>query len=310
MRPVARRHGCIMALRTTSTTVDLSRLSAPIIVEQKDYETILAEMVAHVQTLLPSFDATVDSDPAVKVLQVAAYRELLIRQAFQDGGKQLMVAFATGAQLDHLAALVGIGRLVVTPADVTSGAAAVYEDDDTFRQRVVLAPEGFSVAGPELAYVKHAKDASGDVVDASAISPAPGRVLVSVLSAIGDGTASAALLAAVNAIVTDRAIRPLGDAVTVATAAIVPFPIAARLITFTGPDIGLVLAAARTRLSGYLAFNRKLGREISTSGIIAALTVEGVQKVLLDAPLADVACDMTQAAYCTGLAVTHGGYAS
>jgi phage-related baseplate assembly protein len=299
-----------MAARPTSTTVDLSRLAAPTIVEQKDFETILAEMVTQVRVLLPSFDATIDSDPAVKVLQVAAYRELLIRQAFQDGGKQLMVAFATGDRLDHLAALVGVARLMIMPADASTGTAAVYEDDDTFRQRVVLAPEGFSVAGPELAYVKHAKDASGDVADASATTPAPGRVLVSVLSAIGEGTASPDLLAAVAAIVTDPAIRPLGDAVTVASASIVRFAVHARLVTMSGPDIGLVLVGARAKLDAYLALNRRLGREISISGIMAALTVEGVLKVHLDAPLADVACDMTQAASCTDIVVTHGGYAS
>ncbi|MDY1008778.1 baseplate assembly protein [Sphingomonas sp. CFBP9019] len=299
-----------MAATSNSTTVDLSRLPAPVIVEQKTFETIVAEMVAQVQALLPNFDATVDSDPAVKVLQTAAYRELLIRQAFQDGGKQLMVAFATDARLDHLGALVGVARLVVTPGDAATGAEAIYEDDDTYRQRIVLAPEGFSVAGPELAYVKHAKDASADVLDASATSPAPGEVLVSVLSATGNGTAPAALLASVAEIVTDPAIRPLGDLVTVASATIIGFAITASLITFDGPDINLVLAAARTRLDAYLAFNRKLGRTITTSGITAALTVEGVHKVNLPAPIADIDCDLTEAANCTGIAITHGGYAS
>lgn len=299
-----------MAVRSTSTTVDLSRLSAPMIVEQKDLETIIAEMVARVQELLPSFDATIDSDPAVKVLQAAAYRELLLRRAFQDGAKQLMVAFATGAALDHLAALVGVARLVVKPADAAAGTDAIYEDDDTFRQRVVLAPEGFSVAGPELAYVKHAKDASGDVADASATTPAPGEVLVSVLSKNGDGIAPAALLEAVAAIVKDPAIRPLGAAVTVASASILRFAVRARLVTLAGPDISLVLAAARTKLEAYLATNRRLGREISTSGIMAALTVEGVLKVILESPAADVASDVTQAGYCFDIQISHGGYAS
>ena len=43
------------------------------IVKQKDLETIIAEMVARVQEMLPSFDATIDSDPAVKVIQAAAH---------------------------------------------------------------------------------------------------------------------------------------------------------------------------------------------------------------------------------------------
>jgi phage-related baseplate assembly protein len=297
-----------MAARSSSTTVDLSRLAAPIIVEQKPFETILAEMVAQIQTLLPSFDATIDSDPAVKVLQVAAYREVLIRQAAQDGGEQVMVAFATGAQLDHLAALVGVARLVITRADTATGATAVLEDDDALRQRIVLAPEGFSVAGPELAYVFHAKSAAPGVLDSSATSPDPGEVVVSVLSRDGDGTASWSLLDAVEAVVRNPRIRPLGDAVSVRSAEIVPFAIVADLVTFTGPDRALLLASARTRLDAYLANSRKLGRDITRSAIFGALMTEGVQNAVIYEPAADVVCDLTEAAHCTAITLGFGGY--
>lgn len=297
-------------MAASSTTVDLSSLTAPVLVEQLSFDTIVDQMVARVQTVLPSFDAAVDSDPAVKVLQVAAYREQLLRQAFQEACLQLFVAYASGDRLDHLGALVGVVRLVLTPADEATGAAAVYEADPAYRQRIVLAPESFSVAGPELAYVAHAKSASADVLDASATSPAPGEVLVSILSASGDGTAPAGLIAAVAAIVTDRSIRPLGDLVTVRPAKLVPFAITASLETFSGPDIDVVLAEGRASLDTYLAANRKLGRTITTSGLIAALSVAGVHRVGLTSPLADVACDPTQAANCTGIALVHGGYAS
>lgn len=294
---------------TTSTTVDLSRLPAPIVVEQLTFEQIVDQMIAKVRELLPSFDAAIDSDPAVKVLHVAAYRELVLRQAFQDGALQLFVAYATGARLDHLAVLVGVTRQVITPANAATGAVAVYEDDDRLRQRIVLAPEGFSVAGPELAYVKHAKDASADVLDASAISPAPGEVLVSVLYRGGDGTASAELVAKVAAIVTAPGIRPLGDHVTVASATVVPYVITARLVTFAGPDPDLIVAAARTALGTFLAENRKLGRAITRTGLTTALSPAGVHRVDLDLS-ADIVCSMTQVANCTAITVTHGGYAS
>ena len=298
------------AMAATPTNLDLSRLAAPIFVEQLSFEVILAQMIAEVQARLPEFDATIDSDPAVKVLQVAAYRELLIRQLFQDAACQLLVAYATGGALDHLGALVGVPRLELTPADPQTGAAAVMESDDAFRARIVLAPESFTSAGPELAYVSHAKRASGDVLDASATSPAPGKVVVSVLSRIGDGTASAELLEAVHSIVTDKAIRPLGDDVTTGSADIVRFAVVASLVTFAGPDVTIVLAAARAALDAYLAANRKLGRTITRSGIIAALTVEGVHRVDLTGPAADVACDPTQAGWCTDVDVNHGGYAA
>jgi phage-related baseplate assembly protein len=297
-------------MAASPTNLDLSRLAAPIFVEQLTFETILAQMIAEVQARLPTFDAAVDSDPAVKVLQVAAYREMLIRRWFQDAACQMLVAYATEARLDHLGALVGVPRLVLAPANPQTGAAAIMESDEAFRARIVLAPESFTSAGPELAYVSHAKRASGDVLDASATSPAPGQILISVLSRHGDGTASAELIGTVHAIVTDKAIRPLGDHVATASARIVRFAVTASLVTFAGPDVTIVLATAREALNRYLADNRKLGRTITRSGITAALSVEGVHRVDLAAPVDDVVCDPTQASWCTGVDVTHGGYAA
>ena len=297
-----------MAATSSPTTVDLSRFDPPTIVEQLDFETIFQRKAARLRALLPSFDALVDSDPAIKILQVAAYDELLLRQDFNERLQQRLVAYATGSTLDHLGAGIGVARLVTTPANPVTGVGAVYESDDSFRARIVLGPEGFSVAGPELAYVKHAKDASGLVLDASATSPAPGEVLVSVLSSEGDGTASGDLLTKVTAIVTDDAIRPLGDFVTVQSATLRPFIVVARIWTFAGPDPALVLAAARTKLDRYLAASRRLGRDITMSGLYAALSAEGVQRVEISAPTASIVCDLTQAARCNSIDVRHAGY--
>lgn len=298
-----------MASVSASTSVDLSRLDPPTIVEQLDYETILARLIAKVRELLPAFDATIDSDPAVKILQVAAYEQLLQRQDFNERLVGRLVAFAKGATLDHIGASIGVARRIIVPADDTTGAAAVYEDDDSFRQQIVLGPEGFAAAGPELAYVKHAKDASGAVLDASATSPAPGEVGVAVLARDGDGTASAELLALVEAKLWDKAVRPLGDLVTVISAQQRRYAITARIFTFAGPDAAIVLAASRAKLDRYLAAQRLLGRDITMSGLYAAMTVEGVQRVEISSPTADVVCDMSEAALCTAIDLTHGGYA-
>lgn len=279
----------------SSNAIDLSRFPAPTIVEQLTFEQILAELVESLRARLPAFDALVESDPVMKLLQVVAYRELLLRQGANDAARQLMVAYALGANLDHLAALVGVTRL---PG----------EADDALRQRAVLGPEGFSVAGPELAYIYHAKSADPGVLDASAISPAPGEVRVTVLSRDGDGAASAALLDAVRERVNAREVRPLGDLVTVASAEIRTFAVHATLYTFAGPDRSLVLTAAREQLDRYLAECRLLGRDVTMSGLYAALTVPGVQRVVLAAPTADVVCDYTQAAWCTDIVIAHGGY--
>jgi phage-related baseplate assembly protein len=295
---------------TSSSGVDLSRLPPPTIVEALTFETILADLIARVQEIMPGFDATVDSDPAVKILQLWAYRELLLRQMVDDAGRQLLTAYAMGANLDHLASLVGVARLVLDPGDEEQGIAPTLESDADLRQRIVLAAESFSCAGPELAYIFHAKSAHPDVLDASATSPEPGEVLVSLLSRTGDGTAPPATIDAVAAVlspVVGNRIRPMGDVVTVASAEIIEFAIVAILYTFAGPDRTLVLEAARARLDAYLAESRKLGRNINDSSIKAALTVAGVQRVVLPG-WADIICDPTQAAWCTGIDITHGGY--
>lgn len=292
-----------------STAIDLSRLPAPVVIEQVGFEVIFAGLVASMQELLPSFDAAVESEPVVKLLQLVAYREMVLRQQFNDRARSVMVAYATGANLENLAALMGVSRLIVTPANPVTGAAAVMESDEDLRSRTVLAPEAFTTAGAELAYVFHARSADANVLDASAISPAPGQVLVTVLSRLGNGQASPAMMALVTARLTDPAIRPLADNLTTQSATIVNFAVAADLYLFTGPDTGVVIAAAQARLDAYLDNARKLGRDITRSAIIAALHAEGVQRVVLTSPVADLIIAPTQAGHCTATNLDFGGNA-
>ncbi|MES3099272.1 baseplate assembly protein [Sphingomonas faeni] len=296
-----------MAEPSTFTAVDLSRLPAPTIVETLDFDTIYGQMLAQFVALVPDFDATVESDPAVKLLQVAAYREMLLRARVNDAARAVMPAYAIGADLDNLAALMGVARLVIKPANEQTGAVAVLESDEDFRRRLVLAPEGYSVAGPEGAYIFHSLSASSDVLDASATSPATGEVRLTILARAGTGIASAELLAAVLAYVSAETRRPLTDYVTIQSAEIVQYAVEAEIRTFAGPDGSIVIAEARARLAAYIANSHRLGRDITRSGIFAALHVEGVQNVVLTSPAADVVLDRTQAGWCTRANVVHAG---
>lgn len=298
-----------MADSSTFTAVDLSRLPAPAIVETLDFETIYADMLARLVALCPAFDATVESDPAVKLLEIAAYRELLIRARVNDAARAVMAAYATGADLDNLAALFGVTRLIIAPADPVTGAAAVTESDDALRRRMILAPESFSVAGPTGAYIFHALSADARVLDASAISPAPGEVLVTILSRDGDGTAAPDLIAAVTAYLSDETRRPLTDALTVQSAEIVPFALDATITTFAGPDSAIVLAQSRAQLDAYLAESFRLGRDINRARLHAAMYCAGVQDIPIASPAATLVLGPTQAARCTGVTIGYGGVA-
>jgi phage-related baseplate assembly protein len=294
-----------MVSTATYTAVDLSKLPAPGVVETLDYETILGELVVMARGVMPDF-SPLESDPVTKLLQVYAYRELILRQRINDAARAVMPAFAKGSDLDHLAANLGVFRLMLDPGNSEQGVAPTYESDEDFRRRFVLAPEGYSVAGPEGAYVFHAISAAADVVDASAVSPTPGSVTVHILTRTGE-QASAALCATVEQYLSAETRRPLTDHVTVAPAVVVPYAIKATLSTFAGPDSAVVLAEAQKKIAAYTAASMRLGRDITLSGIYAALHVDGVQRVSLVEPKADIVCDRSQAPYCQSIAISYDG---
>ncbi|MFM0954869.1 baseplate assembly protein [Yersinia enterocolitica] len=298
------------------STIDLSQLPAPLAVEALDYETLLAERKAELIALYPADEQeaimrtlSLESEPLVKLLQENAYRELVLRQRVNEAAQAVMVAYASGSDLDQLGANNNVQRLIITPADPDAipPIAAVMESDTDFRLRIPQAFEALSVAGPTGAYEAHARSADGRVADASALSPSPACVTVTVLARAGNGEASPELLDIVRAALNDEDVRPVADRVTVQSAAIVDYQIDAVLYIYPGPEAEPVRAAAQARLEIYINTQRRLGRDIRTSAIYAALHVEGVQRVELNAPLADVVLDSTKAAYCTSAVLTVGG---
>ncbi|MBT0719412.1 baseplate assembly protein [Rosenbergiella epipactidis] len=296
--------------------IDLSQLPAPQIVEVPDFETLLTERKAALIALYPADqqDAitrtlALESEPITKLLQESVYRELLLRQRLNEAAQAVMVAYSLTSDLDQLAANYNVQRLTITPADntTTPPTAAVMETDDDLRLRIPAAFEGLSVAGPTAAYEFHAKSTDGRVADASAISPNPAEVVVTILSREGDGSADSELLALVDKALNDESVRPVADRLTVKSAQIIPYQIDATLYFYPGPEAKPIMSAAKQSLQTYINSQTRLGRDIRLSAIYAALHVEGVQRVELAAPLADVVLDKTQAASCTGWTVTSGG---
>lgn len=291
----------------TFTAVDLSRLPAPAVVEALSFEIILAEMLAELRARDPSFTATVESDPAYKILEVCAYREVLIRGRVNDAARSVMLAYATGSDLDQLAAVFGVSRLLIADANPLTGTPAVFESDAELRRRVTLAPEGYSVAGPEGAYIFHALSADPLVLDASCESPEPGQVVVTILSREGDGAASDPLLDTVAAALNAETVRPLTDEVLVQSATLIDYEIEAEIATFSGPDAAVVLAESNARLEALIEETHRLGRDVARSAIFAALHAPGVQRVTLISPVADIPVGRDEVAVCIGKTVTHVG---
>lgn len=290
----------------TFTTVDLSKLPAPAVIETIDFEAILADMLADYQARDPSFTALVESDPAFKQLEAAAYRETVVRQRVNDAAKALMLPYAVGADLDIIGANFNVERLLLDAgdADAIPPVPATYEADDDFRRRIQLSFEGYTTAGSEGSYVFHALSADGDVKDVSVTSPTPGQVSVYVLSRTGDGTAGADLVDTVTAALNADEIRPMTDNVSVFSANIVNYSITAELVLYPGPDSDVVRQAALDAVTAHTIDIKRMGQDVSLSGLLAKLHQPGVQNVNMTSPAAGIAIGVSQAANCTGIALT------
>ncbi|HCD9834330.1 TPA: baseplate J/gp47 family protein [Pseudomonas aeruginosa] len=300
-------------MTTTFTPIDLSRLPAPTVVEQIDYEVILAERKAYFISLHPAekqaaIAATLEleSEPITKLLQENAYRETLWRQRVNEAALAVLLPYAKGADLEQIGARFNVERLVIVPANPVAvpPVAAVMEEDDSLRERIQMAMEGLSVAGPRNAYIFHARSADGRVADATAVSPSPAVVVVTVQSALGNGTADPALLEVVDAYLSDEDRRPVADRLTVQSAAVLTYSVQAELhLHAVGPEAEPIRAAAEARLLALVNQRRRLGVEVNRSALDAALHVEGVRRVDLPGWV-DIVPTLAQAPYCTSVSVT------
>lgn len=299
----------------TFAAIDLSLLPAPQVVEQIDYEQILAERKAYAISLWPIEEQTqiaarleMESEPLTKLLEENAYRETIWRQRVNEAATANLIAFAKGSDLENLAANYNVKRLVIQAANPTAmpPVPQLMETEDSLRERTQMAWEGLSTAGPRNSYIFHARAADGRVADATAESPSPAVVVVTVQGMSVDGTAEPELLDVVKTYLSDDDRRPVGDRLTVQAAQILRYPIKAKLYLLTsGPETEPARAAAQKRLQAYVHQRRRLGMEVSESAIHAALHVEGVRKVELENWI-DIVATPYQAPYCTDIQLTVG----
>lgn len=291
------------------STIDLSALPAPQVLESLDFEELYqGELATFREYMGDNWTALLESDPVTKLLELGAYRRMQNRARVNDGAKALLLAYATGADLEQLAANVGLQRLVIQAEDQVAvpPVPAVMEEYDALRERIQLVYEGLTTAGPRNSYILHARNASGLVADATAESPAPAEVVVTVLSLEGEGTASAELLAQVDAYLSDDDRRPVADRLTVQSAEILPYRIDAVVyLTGTGPENEAILAECNARLEAWKNPRRRLGVEVARSAIDAQLHLSGVARVEIPG-WEDIRPTRAQAAWCSGFTVTRG----
>ena len=302
--------------------IDMSTVAPPDVVQPIDFEAVLADLKVEMLARLPALADVLEleSEPITKLLQLMAYREVLLRQRVNEAARAVMVAYAVAGDLEQIGANYGVTRL---PG----------ETDLRLRHRVQQAFNRLAAAGPAEAYRQHALGVSADISDVQVFSEAPGRVTVSVLAlarvpaaeaspdqaAAGQALFGAStvpgmvntiqpnggpLLLQVLAALNAENVRPLTDHVVVRAPRAIAYTVDAVLEVLPGPDPERVRARRNAALLAYLRSCQTQGTDVTRAGITAALVEPAVKDVRLAAPLANVVVGAGEIAVCIGSSVT------
>lgn len=260
-----------------TNVVNLSALATPEVIEKLSFESILTAIMTDVQA---RFDAAgidydlgnLETDPVKIVAEAWAYREVLLRARANNAARANLLAFAGGADLDHLAAFYGVTRLV-------------GEADAALRERILLALVGRSAAGPEERYEAIARSVDARIIDAHIYQVGGGPALHCVLltsdnGGVPDDTLKASVLDALTA----DDVRSINDVITVGaavgatvniTADVWLRPEASQQIVTDLPDAVKVAWSDVARI----------GDDLALSWIHSRLHVDGVSRVEVTAPV-------------------------
>ena len=216
--------------------------------------------------------------------------------------------------------LAGQISTIVTPMTFVSGAQNTTittggvdaESDPDFADRIRLAPNSFSVAGPEKAYVYHAKSVSPAIIDVKVDSPTPGEVDVYVL--LTDGTLPTEdTLEQIEEHLSDENIRPLTDYVVVKapTASNYEIELHYWINQEDSSKAAQIQADVEEAVEQYRLWQQtKIGRDITPGKLLQLVFAAGASRVDNSKlkPAAWKKLEAMQVAQCTKVNVVYEGY--
>lgn len=287
--------------------MNLEQLPQPSLFYEPNFEAELKALQDQFIALDPSYETLLlESDPVNKLLQTFAYRTTLLKNEVNEKLKQCMLAFATGSNLDHIAA----NSVTVRHEG---------ESDESLRYRASIAPEGFTSAGPKGAYEYHALSASKEVMHATVLAHTPkaGYVTVVLLSNSDDGEASESLRDHVQNYLSQEERIPLLDRVHVEPARFLDVAIKLRITYQAGANIEETnqrILAALEYMSELNVYEKKAKnlfkpKEMLTRNQIhKAARVYGVQNVEVISPATDIQPAPKEAIRIVERTIEEGGF--
>lgn len=174
----------------------------------------------------------------------------------------------------------------VTNLDTSSGGTDIETDED-LAERTFLAPSGFSVAGPEDAYIYRCKEYSSLIKDTAVYSGTPGTVNIRILLE-DNSEPPKSLIDGLSDYLTEAPARPLTDHVVIEGPEKVPYNI--NMTYYIGrsnrPSVAMIQEAVREAIKDFKEWQTdKIGRDINPDEITARMMAAGVKRVVITEPV-------------------------
>jgi phage-related baseplate assembly protein len=248
----------LRSFQTIDRRVDLSKLPPPEIIEALSFEDILAEYVR----LIPEGYEIAPTDPFFKLIEIFAYREMILRQRLNDAIRETNLATATGNNLLNLVSLLGIEP-------------DPNKKDEEIRLDAQQAFDQYSTAGSRASYQFYARRAlaPGDpVIDIKPFSEKPGVVEVALLfkDDVKEETKDA-IKQKVGLKLSSDEVRPLTDKVEIKEATLRPYRASVILYVLPGADRALVVKEAKASAELYLRSRERIGLDVRVTALTGAL---------------------------------------
>ncbi len=166
--------------------------------------------------------------------------------------------------------------------DISNGGTDV-EDDESYRNRIRLAPESFSVAGPAGAYAFWAKKVYSQIADVCVVSPIPGTVNIFAILE-GGILPNSQILKEIENACNDRRIRPLTDKVNVCSPDIVKYDVDITYYIDRSASEVVKTNISQAIKTWILWTKSKIGRDINTTEVITRCREAGARRVEIKNP--------------------------
>lgn len=249
-----------------TSAIDLSRLSPPDVIHRLDWEADIALLVADLSERLPAYRGAFQGDSFRKICLSWANRLLLKDEQHNNDARQMLLAYATSGNLEHIAA-------TYHRTERLEG-----EEDIALRRRAQLSPEARAIFGTvEGGYVFRCLTEFGDELrGVKAINRGEGRVELRLLGKAAGGVVSGDLLLRVYRHFAGEDGSASTDVLSVLPAIVEDVPVSIRITIPRGPDANVLLQAISKQLQSYAEALFHLNVGLYTDALLSAARVPSV----------------------------------